>query len=105
MIFYARFVDLFGEACSIGPRHVKLDEALRVDLERVGVDRARIVSAGSCTACDPDTYYSYRAEGGICGRHGALAFGGLRWELLSVTSPCAPKSTSAAGFAAVILGR
>lgn len=71
---HARFVDLFGEACSIGPRHVKLDEALRVDLERVGVDRARIVSAGSCTACDPDTYYSYRAEGGTCGRHGALAF-------------------------------
>lgn len=69
-----RFVDQFGEACSRDPRHVDLAEALRIDLVRVGVDGSRIADAGACTMCHPDQYYSYRAEGGTCGRHGALAF-------------------------------
>ncbi len=39
-----------------------------------GVDARRVCDAGACTACDAGRWYSYRASGGVCGRHGALAF-------------------------------
>ena len=45
------------------------------DVERAGVDGARVCDAGACTACDTTgRWYSYRASGGVCGRHGAIAF-------------------------------
>lgn len=69
----ALFAEKMGEECAPDARHVDLSRALSVDLARAGVDPARIVCAGACTACHPDEYYSYRAEGGTCGRHGALA--------------------------------
>lgn len=70
----ARFVDRFGAACAPDARHVDLLEALSIGLAEAGVDRERIVDAGVCTKCMPDRYYSYRAAGGVCGRHGAIAF-------------------------------
>lgn len=69
-----RFVKAFGAACSPDERHVDLSVALRIDLERAGLAPERIADAGVCTVCGVDTYYSYRAEGGVCGRHGAIAF-------------------------------
>ena len=47
---------------------------------------ARVCDAGACTACDTTgRWYSYRASGGVCGRHGAIAFrkerGESPWEL------------------------
>ncbi|MDO4290129.1 MAG: polyphenol oxidase family protein [Eggerthellaceae bacterium] len=69
-----RFAEAFGEACAPDARHVDLARALSVDLARAGVDAARIADAGVCTKCHPDVFYSYRAEDGTCGRHGAVAF-------------------------------
>lgn len=70
----ARFVDRFGASCAPDARHVDLLEALSIGLAEAGVERDRIVDAGVCTKCMPDSYYSYRAAGGVCGRHGAIAF-------------------------------
>lgn len=67
------FVDGFGSDVAPDPHHVDLSAALREDLASAGVDPARIVDAGICTKCHFDQYYSYRASGGVCGRHGAIA--------------------------------
>lgn len=69
-----RFADRFGGACVPEARHVDLHEALAAGLAEAGIDRARIADAGVCTRCHLDRYFSYRATGGACGRHGAVAF-------------------------------
>ncbi|WP_302941916.1 polyphenol oxidase family protein [Senegalimassilia anaerobia] len=69
-----RFAELFGQGCVRPSRHVSMLDALRVQLAAVGVDPARICDAGICTQCNPQLYFSYRASGGTCGRHGAIAF-------------------------------
>lgn len=69
----ARFVEKFGACCAPDSRHVDLFAALRVDLARAGLSGDRIVEAGVCTMCNADAYFSYRASGGKCGRHGAFA--------------------------------
>ena len=69
-----RFAELFGPVCVRPSRHVSMLDALRVQLAAVGVDLARICDAGICTQCNPQLYFSYRASGGTCGRHGAIAF-------------------------------
>lgn len=71
---HARFVERFGSSCVVDATHINLAAALRDDLLREGIDGARIVDAGICTVCSCEDYYSYRASGGVCGRHGALAF-------------------------------
>ena len=68
----ARFADAFGPSCVEG-RNVDLARALAVDLGRAGVDAARIADVGRCTRCHPEELFSYRASGGVCGRHGAVA--------------------------------
>ena len=68
------FRSRFGATCIEGQRHVSMLDALRTSLLAVGVDAARICDAGICTQCNPQSYYSYRASGGTCGRHGAVAF-------------------------------
>lgn len=69
-----RFATRFGPACIPDERHVDLLEALTLGLEEAGVARERVADAGVCTVCAHDEYFSYRAEGGVCGRHGAVAF-------------------------------
>ena len=69
----ARFVERFGEAVAPDHCHVDLARAVTADLEAAGLRVPRIVDAGVCTACQPDAYFSYRASGGLCGRHGAFA--------------------------------
>ena len=54
-------------------RHVDLSQAVIADLVSIGVDPARICDCGICTKCNDDEYFSYRAENGTCGRHGAVA--------------------------------
>ena len=71
---YERFVAKFGRECAFGDRRISLADALRVDLARVGVSPQRIVDAEICTVCNHEEYFSYRASGGVCGRHGALAY-------------------------------
>lgn len=70
----SRFASEFGESCVPDARHVDLEAALVADFESVGVPACRVVSAGACTMCSPDEFFSYRASGGVCGRHGALAY-------------------------------
>lgn len=68
-----RFVDAYGADVAPDPRHVDLGRAVATDLVRAGCSPDRIADAGACTRCNPDVYYSYRASGGVCGRHGAFA--------------------------------
>lgn len=70
----AGFAERFGGACVPDSRHVNLQAALSESLAGVGADPARIVSAGACTRCESERFFSYRASGGLCGRHGAIAF-------------------------------
>lgn len=48
--------------------HVDLARAIELSLLDSGVDRSRIVQAGQCTFTMEDRYWSYRRDGGICGR-------------------------------------
>lgn len=68
-----RFVGRFGNECSVGGDRLNLEAAVRASLDEAGVAFPRIASAGECTACHDDLYFSYRASGGRCGRHGAFA--------------------------------
>lgn len=68
-----RFRDAFGEAAAPDARHVSLAEAVSADLVRAGIAPDRIACADACTKCRAGEFFSYRASGGTCGRHGALA--------------------------------
>lgn len=70
---HGRFAAAYGAGCTPDGSHVDLGAAVRADLEGVGVASERIVDAGLCTACNPSRFFSYRASGGTCGRHGAFA--------------------------------
>lgn len=70
----AGFAECFGAHCVSDGRHVDLQAALAESLVRKGADPRRIASAGACTRCQSDRFFSYRASGGRCGRHGAIAF-------------------------------
>jgi polyphenol oxidase len=54
-------------------RHVDLSQAVVADLLAAGLSLDRIFDTGICTMCNSSDYFSYRAEGGSCGRHGAVA--------------------------------
>jgi YfiH family protein len=49
-----------------------LEAANRAVLISAGIDDSRIGSADFCTACRNHEFFSYRKEGGLTGRHGAL---------------------------------
>ncbi len=71
-----RFREAFPQARDVvvpDDRHVDLSQAVIADLVSIGVDPARICDCGICTKCNHDEYFSYRAENGTCGRHGAVA--------------------------------
>lgn len=62
-----------GESCEVDPTHIDLGVALANQLTEAGVSAERICDVGYCTVCNNDEFYSYRAQGGICGRQGAFA--------------------------------
>ena len=70
----SRFASEFGPSCVPDARHVDLEAAIMSDLTSAGVPASRIVSSGACTKCSPDEFFSYRASGGVCGRHGAITY-------------------------------
>ena len=70
---HARFVSQFGEACAFDATHIDLAEGLRIQLEQAGVARSRICDLAKCTVCENHEFFSYRGQGGTCGRHGAFA--------------------------------
>ncbi|WP_251212131.1 polyphenol oxidase family protein [Adlercreutzia murintestinalis] len=68
-----RFAERFGNDVLTGDDRVDLAAALRIDLEAEGVSAERIAQSDRCTVCNAQEYFSYRASGGTCGRHGAAA--------------------------------
>jgi YfiH family protein len=58
------FAAEFGEGVVSG-RHLSLPDAIRVDLERAGVE---VVDLGLCTGCRPDLFYSHRKQKPLTGR-------------------------------------
>jgi YfiH family protein len=68
-----RFSDTFGSVCTPDAHHVDLGAAVRIDLRAAGIVDKRIADVGACTVCVHDRFYSYRAQQGVCGRHGAYA--------------------------------
>lgn len=70
---HALFVDKYTERCNWGERHIHLGEALRVQLERIGVDKKRMCDMDVCTVCNNEQFFSFRAQDGVAGRHGAFA--------------------------------
>lgn len=75
-----QFEEAFGAGAGIttapnalDKAHVNLGRAVRADLCNAGMDAARIADVDICTACSTDRFFSYRAEGGVTGRHGAFA--------------------------------
>lgn len=69
----AQFAERFGCACIPEERHVSLAAAVTADLLSAGMRPERIADVGICTKCHSEEYFSYRASGGVCGRHGAAA--------------------------------
>lgn len=66
------FVERFGSSVAPDTMHIDLGRALDLQLVRAGIDPARIADVGRCTVCDNGRWFSYRAQGGVCGRHGAF---------------------------------
>ena len=64
----------FGSICVPDSLHVDLPAAVASDLADAGLAPERICDAGICTMCHANDWFSYRASGGVCGRHGAVAF-------------------------------
>jgi YfiH family protein len=56
----------------IRPPHYEIDFAAEIVRQCEGAGVQRIVDSGTCTACEPSRYYSYRAEKGRTGRMLAL---------------------------------
>ena len=71
-----RFVDEFGSEVALsdlGGCHLDLGYAVRMALAEAGVLPEHIFEVSESTATHTDRFFSYRAEHGHCGRHGALA--------------------------------
>lgn len=69
-----RFVREFGEDAAFGERNVDLVACVVSTLGEAGLEPARICDVSKCTVCCEDEFFSYRASGGVCGRHGAVGF-------------------------------
>lgn len=69
----ARFVAEFGPAVVPEPRHLDLAAAVVSALAEVGVAEKNVAVCDLSTASATDRFFSYRAEAGMTGRHGALA--------------------------------
>ncbi|MBQ9005201.1 MAG: laccase domain-containing protein [Atopobiaceae bacterium] len=68
-----RFTAEFGAGVCLGDRHLDLGAAVCQTLTEEGVCAQNIAPCEASTASSTDRFFSYRASGGSCGRHGALA--------------------------------
>lgn len=68
-----RFVAEFGPSVVPAPRHLDLSAAIAASLARAGVGEKNVAWCDASTASATERFYSYRAEGGACGRHAAIA--------------------------------
>ncbi|MEY8436746.1 polyphenol oxidase family protein [Atopobiaceae bacterium 24-176] len=69
-----RFETEFGSMVEAGPRRLSLAAAIEKSLVSAGMDPCNIVNPEISTPASTDRFFSYRAEGGVCGRHGAIAW-------------------------------
>jgi YfiH family protein len=69
----SQFANTFGTVARAKSGGLDLDSAVRSSLTDAGVSQWRITSLGACTAEETERFFSYRAESGMTGRHGALA--------------------------------
>lgn len=69
----AQFIDEFGSGAQAGERKLDLAACISVTLKDAGLSHDALVQAGISTPQATDRFFSYRASGGHCGRHGALA--------------------------------
>ena len=67
------FVAEFGDDVVQQGRNLDLGAAVRRALYEQGLPKSAIVEVAESTTRTTQRFYSYRAEGGACGRHGALA--------------------------------
>lgn len=68
-----RFIMAYGSTVA-QDRHIDLPYVINEALMRSGVLSEDIADCGICTSCNDTAFYSYRASGGVTGRHGAIAF-------------------------------
>lgn len=68
----SQFVNTFGTVARAESGGLDLGAAVSASLTDAGVDPCSITSLGTCTAEATDRFFSYRAEGGLTGRHGAF---------------------------------
>lgn len=68
-----RFVGEFGPSVRASERHLDLARAIGVALADAGVDERNVLDCGLSTVGNVGRFFSYRAEDGRCGRHGAIA--------------------------------
>ena len=68
-----RFAAEFGAGVCLPKRHLDLGAAVRQTLLEEGLHTDAIAACDASTATTTDRFFSYRASGGSCGRHGALA--------------------------------
>ncbi len=68
-----RFASEFGEGVLQGKRNLDLAAAIRATLAEHGVGPSQVSEVRESTASSTDRFFSYRAEDGRCGRHGAIA--------------------------------
>lgn len=66
------FCQVYGPAVLLDNRHVSLGRAVVADATAAGMDSQRVADAQMCTVCHSDQVFSYRASGGVCGRHSAF---------------------------------
>ncbi len=72
----ATFTSEFGRMVHAAETKSNLDlsAAIALALEQAGLPAANLVDSRVSTATNLGRFYSYRAEGGICGRHAAIAY-------------------------------
>lgn len=70
----SRFESEFGSIVRAGERHLSLAAAIEETLVNAGVEPCRVFNVGISTPAATDRFFSYRAEHGTCGRHGAVAW-------------------------------
>ena len=68
-----RFAAEFGPCALAGERNLDLGACIEAALVDAGLDAANICDEQISCFSQPERFFSYRASGGACGRHGALA--------------------------------
>jgi len=68
----SQFVIAFGTFARAESGGLDLGRVVSASLTDAGVDPCNIASLGTCTAEATERFFSYRAECGLTGRHGAL---------------------------------